>query len=83
MWRDPIVEEVRKVREEYARRFKFDLAAIVRDLQARQKASGTTVVDRSRKPAARPTVGSENAATKPHCAAPKRNRRAPTRKLGR
>lgn len=52
MWRDPIVEEVRRTRDEYARRFNYDLEAIVRDVQARQKKSGGRVVDRS-KPAAK------------------------------
>ena len=30
MWRDPIVEEVRRVRDEYARRLNYDLEAMVR-----------------------------------------------------
>lgn len=30
--RDPIVEEIRRVREEHAARFNFDLEAIVADL---------------------------------------------------
>jgi len=33
MWNDPIVEEVRRVREEYAARFGFDLKRIVEDLR--------------------------------------------------
>ena len=36
MWTDPIVEEVRAAREEYAASFNHDLDAIVRDLQKRQ-----------------------------------------------
>jgi len=32
-WNDPIVEEVRRVREEYAARFGFDLKRIVEDLR--------------------------------------------------
>ena len=31
---DPIVEEVRKARDAYAKRFDYDLDAICRDLQA-------------------------------------------------
>ena len=31
---DPIVAEVRKARDEYARRFDYDLDAICKDLQA-------------------------------------------------
>ncbi len=44
MIRDPIVEAVRKHREEYAKRFNYDLAAICRDLRKKQKASGEKVV---------------------------------------
>jgi len=42
---DPIVEEVRKARDEYAARFNYDLAAMVRDLREKERrrksASGT------------------------------------------
>jgi hypothetical protein len=41
---DPIVAEVRKARDEYARRFDYDLDAICRDLQQRQAQSGRKVV---------------------------------------
>jgi hypothetical protein len=44
MWRDPIVEEVRRIREDYAARFNFDLQAMHRDLKARQDTSGRKVV---------------------------------------
>ena len=37
--KDPIVEEVRKYRQEYAAKFNYDLDAIVRDIQAREKVS--------------------------------------------
>ena len=39
MWNDPIVEEVRKVRNEHAKKFNYDLEAIVADLIKQQKAS--------------------------------------------
>lgn len=42
--RDEIVNEVRKVREDYARQFNFDLDAISRDLRQKQQASGRRVV---------------------------------------
>lgn len=42
--RDPIVEEVRKAREDYARKFNFDLDAICADLQRREQLSGRRVV---------------------------------------
>lgn len=41
---DPIVEEVRKHREEYAKKFNYDLDAICRDLQKKQEESGKVVV---------------------------------------
>ncbi len=40
MWRDPIVEEVRKIRETHARKFNYDLHAIFRDIKEREKTSG-------------------------------------------
>ena len=47
MFRDPIVEEIHKAREEYARKFNYDLWAMFRDLQQRQAAGGREIVDRS------------------------------------
>lgn len=44
MMSDPIVEEVRNIREEYARRFNFDLQAISKDLQEKERAHGRVVV---------------------------------------
>lgn len=44
MMDDPIVEEVRKHREEYAKKFNYDLDAICRDLQKKQEESGKVVV---------------------------------------
>ena len=43
---DPIVEEIRKYREEYAARFDYDLAAICKDLRERQATCGHEVVAR-------------------------------------
>jgi hypothetical protein len=39
MWKDAIVEETRKAREEYAARFNYDLDAIYRDLKKQEKRS--------------------------------------------
>ncbi|MBF0141132.1 MAG: hypothetical protein HQL74_12740 [Magnetococcales bacterium] len=50
MWEDPIVEEIRKVREEHAARFNYDLDAIYQDLIRMQQESGREYVDLSRKP---------------------------------
>jgi hypothetical protein len=41
---DDVVLEVRKIREAYAERFRFDLQAIHRDLKAQEQASGRRVV---------------------------------------
>ena len=41
---DPIVDEVRRVRDAYAARFDYDLDAIVRDIQEQEKQSGRTFV---------------------------------------
>jgi len=42
--KDPIVEEVRRWRDQYAAQFGYDLAAICRDLREKQKESGIEVV---------------------------------------
>lgn len=43
-WSDPIVDEVRRVRDEYAARFNYDLRAIYRDLKEQEKRSGRKLV---------------------------------------
>ena len=44
MWNDPIVAEVREVREAHAEKHNFDLEAIYRDLKAKEQASGRRFV---------------------------------------
>ncbi|MBF0134146.1 MAG: hypothetical protein HQL75_16360 [Magnetococcales bacterium] len=44
MWIDPIVEEVRKNREEFAARFNFDLRAMGKASQEREKVSDRKMV---------------------------------------
>jgi tetrahydromethanopterin S-methyltransferase subunit B len=44
MWTDPIVDEIRKVREEHAARFSYDLQAIYEDIKELERASGRTFV---------------------------------------
>lgn len=39
---DPIVAEVRQVRDRHAAKFNYDLDAIYRDLKEKEKASGRT-----------------------------------------
>ena len=50
MIEDPIVEEVRAARDQYARQFNYDLKAIVQDLRRRQQAEGRPVVSREVQP---------------------------------
>ena len=52
---DPIISEIRAVRDAHAARFDYDLAAIFRDIRAMQEASGREYV---RYPA-RPVVASD------------------------
>ena len=49
MFKDPIVEEVRKYREEYAAQFNFDLNAMFDDLKAKESQSGHDYEKRSPK----------------------------------
>jgi len=57
MWNDPIVEEVRKVRDAHAKKFNYDLQAIAADLKKQQEASKRKYVTRPpRKPAVLPKV---------------------------
>jgi hypothetical protein len=44
MIEDPIVAEVRKAREEIAKKFNYDLHAIIEDARKRQAASGRKTV---------------------------------------
>jgi hypothetical protein len=41
---DPIVEEVRRVRDEHAARFNYDLDAIFQDIKEQEKKSGRQFV---------------------------------------
>jgi hypothetical protein len=41
---DPIVEEIRKIRDEHAARFNYDIDAIWADMKRRQDESGIPVV---------------------------------------
>jgi hypothetical protein len=44
MRNDPIVAEVRKVREAHAAKFNYDLEAIYRDLKSKERTSGRKYV---------------------------------------
>ncbi|MDQ3257400.1 MAG: hypothetical protein M3R15_26530 [Acidobacteriota bacterium] len=44
MWKDEIVEEVRKVRDEYAAKFNYNLDAIHQDIKEQEKMTRRKVV---------------------------------------
>jgi hypothetical protein len=44
MWRDPIVEEVRAIRDAYAKQLNYDIDAIYRDLKQKEAESGRDLV---------------------------------------
>ena len=48
MWEDPIVSDVRRIREELSARFDFDVSAIFADIRERQTALGSRLVRRKR-----------------------------------
>jgi hypothetical protein len=53
---DPIVDEVRRVRDAHAARFNYDLDAIFQDIKAREKKSGLVFVQGvARQPVPQPT----------------------------
>ena len=49
MAEDPIVSEVRRIRDQLARQYNFDLKAIFADLRERQSSLGSRLVRRPRK----------------------------------
>ncbi|MGI9036957.1 MAG: hypothetical protein ACR2GD_13100 [Pyrinomonadaceae bacterium] len=44
MWKDEIVEEVRRVRDEYAAKFDYDLDAIYKDIKKQEKQAQNKIV---------------------------------------
>jgi len=53
MWKDEILEEIYKIREEHAKAFNYDLQAICDDLQRKQANSGRQIIS---KPLKQPTM---------------------------
>jgi len=49
MWKDPVVEEIHRIRDEQAKKFNYDLHAICEDARAKQMSAGHKVVSRSPK----------------------------------
>ena len=50
MWNDPIVEEIRQFREDYAAKFNYDVVEICRDLKRQGEAKGYNYVPLPPKP---------------------------------
>jgi hypothetical protein len=46
---DPVISEIRRVREAYAERFAGDIRAMLADIRGRQQESGRVVVNREPK----------------------------------
>lgn len=44
MWKDPIVEEVRRLRDQYAAQLGYDINLIFQDIQKRQALAGKKMV---------------------------------------
>jgi hypothetical protein len=59
MWKDKIVEDVRKVREEHAAKFNYNLDMICQDLKKQEKRGGREVISL---PAKRATVAARKKA---------------------
>ena len=58
MWQDPIVKETRKLREQYAAKFKHDPDAIFEDiLKLQEKSERKRVTFPSRKPRSKQNAG--------------------------
>jgi hypothetical protein len=45
MWHDPVVEEVRAIRDAFAKSFNYDIDAIGRDLREKEKRGERKLVD--------------------------------------
>lgn len=54
MWKDEVLEEIYKIREEHAKSFNYDLRAICDDLRKRQAESGRQVISKPLKQHSQP-----------------------------
>ena len=50
MWKDEVLEEIYKIREEHAKAFNYDLQAICDDLRQKQAVSGRQIISTPLKP---------------------------------
>ena len=57
---DPIVDEIKQFREQYAAGFNYDIKAIVKDLQRRQRDDGRQVVRREPRHPQKPAASRES-----------------------
>ncbi|MEH2200273.1 hypothetical protein [Nostoc sp.] len=53
MWKDEILEEIYRIREEHAKAFNYDLQAICDDLRQKQAASGRQIISQPLKQTSR------------------------------
>ncbi len=44
MWKDPIIEELHQIRQEYAKEFNYDLKAMFEDLKAKERQNTTNPI---------------------------------------
>ncbi len=44
MWKDPIIEELYQIRQEYAKEFNYDLKAMFEDLKAKERLNTTNPI---------------------------------------
>lgn len=54
MWKDEILEEIHKYREEHAKSFNYDLHAIVEDLRRKQAARVKQIISKPLKESKKP-----------------------------
>ncbi len=44
MWKDPIIEELHQIRQEYAKQFNYDWQAMLEDLKAQERSNTTNPI---------------------------------------
>jgi hypothetical protein len=54
MWKDEVLEEIYRIREEHAKSFDYDLQAICDDLRKKQATSGRRIISAPLKPRSQP-----------------------------
>ncbi len=66
MWEDPIVNEVRKIRENLESKFNFETNAIFNDIRKRQTTLGSRLVSRKKKSVVEQGVATDKHSTASH-----------------